>query len=128
MQSNAPSGTDTEILPSTGSLASAEAADKSNLNIPKAEAASERQQSGKSEMLEPPSFMTLVESSHVVSLKGAAASEVQNSQQPDSTSQAGWFPTQTHVNNESQGRKKNEEGNKLEEQQQGAHTSKEPIR
>ncbi|XP_057416404.1 uncharacterized protein LOC130710998 isoform X3 [Lotus japonicus] len=109
MQSNAPSGTDTEILPSTGSLASAEAADKSYLNIPKAEAASERQQSGKSEMLEPPSFMTLVESSHVVSLKGAAASEVQKSQQPDSTSQAGWFPTQTQVNNESQGRKKNEE-------------------
>ncbi|TKY59932.1 hypothetical protein E2542_SST17027 [Spatholobus suberectus] len=108
MQSDAPPAViDAEISPSTGLLASTEAG-KSNLNNPKA--ASDRRQSGKSEMFEPPSFMTLVEPRQVSSK--AAASEVQkgqNPQQPDSTSQAAWFPTLTQVVNESQGRKKNEE-------------------
>ncbi|KAJ1407316.1 Zinc finger C2H2-type [Sesbania bispinosa] len=105
MQSDAPAVIDAENLSSTGLLTSTEAG-KSNQNNP--EAASEKQQSGKSEMFEPPSFMTLVESSHVVNPKGAS-SEVQSRQQPNSTSQAGWFPTLTQVMNESQGRKKNEE-------------------
>lgn len=106
MQSDAPAVTDAEILPTTGSLASTEAG-KSNSNTPRA--AADRQWSRKPEMFEPPSFMTLVESSHAVSPKGAASEVVQNPQQPSSTSQAGWFPTLNQVINESQGRKSNEE-------------------
>ncbi|XP_068462656.1 uncharacterized protein [Phaseolus vulgaris] len=107
MQSDAPAVIDAETLSSTGLLASTEAG-KSNLNNSKAEP--ERQQSDKSEMFEPPSFMTLVEPMHVS--PKATASEVergQNAQQPDSTAQAGWFPTLNQVVSESQGRKRNEE-------------------
>ncbi|KAK7359333.1 hypothetical protein VNO77_01288 [Canavalia gladiata] len=107
MQSDAPAVTDAETLPSTALLASTETR-KSDLKNPKA--ASDKQQSGKSEMFEPPSFMTLVEPRQVS--PKAAASEIQkgqNPQQPDSSSQAGWFPTLTQAVNESQGRKKNEE-------------------
>ncbi|TKY47803.1 dentin sialophosphoprotein isoform X1 [Spatholobus suberectus] len=96
--------TDVEGLPSTDLVRSTEAG-KSNLKDPKA--ASKRQQCETPEVFEPPSFMTLVEPGHVV-----AASEVQNglNQHPSSTSlQAGWFPTQTQVTNESQGRKRNKE-------------------
>ncbi|KAK7247035.1 hypothetical protein RIF29_41911 [Crotalaria pallida] len=104
LQSDAPA----ETLASTGSLASTEAG-KSNMNNPKD--VFHRQQFGKSEMFEPPSFMTWVEPGHVVSPK-AADSEGQKGldpQQPNSTMQAGWFPTLTQVTNESPGRKKNEE-------------------
>ncbi|KAK7319004.1 hypothetical protein RJT34_03713 [Clitoria ternatea] len=107
MQSDLPGITDAETLPSTGLLAPTEAG-KSNSDNPNA--SSERQQSGQSEMFEPPSFMTLVEPKQVSSK--AIASEVQkvqDRQQPDSTSQAGWCPTLTQVVNESQGKKKNEE-------------------
>ena len=105
MQSDAPAVTDAETLPSTGLLAST---GKSSLNNSKA--TPDRQQSGNSEMFEPPSFMTLVDPSQVS--PKASASEVQkgqNTQHTDSTSQAAWFPTLTQVVNESQGRKKNEE-------------------
>ncbi|KAK7400047.1 hypothetical protein VNO78_11246 [Psophocarpus tetragonolobus] len=107
MQSDAPAVIDAETLSSTGLPASREA-EKSNMNSSKA--ASERQQSGKSEMFEPPSFMTLVEPRQV-SPKAAAFEDQkgQNPQEPDSTSQAAWLPTLTQVVNESQGRKKNEE-------------------
>ncbi|RZC12545.1 hypothetical protein D0Y65_012355 [Glycine soja] len=107
IQSDAPAVIDAETLPSTGLLASTEAG-KSNFNDSKA--TPDRQQSGKSEMFEAPSFMTLVDPGQVS--PKANASEVQkgqNTQQPDSTSQAAWFPTLTQVVNESQGRKKNEE-------------------
>ncbi|XP_061363764.1 uncharacterized protein LOC133307292 [Gastrolobium bilobum] len=109
MLSDAPAVIDAEALPSTGLLASTEAG-KSNLNNLKA--TSEKQQFGKSEMFEQPSFMTLIEPRPMVSPKAAAseAQEGQNSRQPySSTSQAGWFPTLTQVMNESQGRKKSEE-------------------
>ncbi|KAF7837058.1 uncharacterized protein G2W53_005540 [Senna tora] len=101
--SDAPAVIDGEALPSTES-------GKSNLNSSKA--APEEQRSEKSDMFEPPSFMTLVEPGHVVDPKAAAASEVQkgHNPQPNPTSlQAGWFPTITQVVNDSQGRKKNEE-------------------
>ncbi|OIV89791.1 hypothetical protein TanjilG_31377 [Lupinus angustifolius] len=83
LQSDAPAVIDTETLPSTSSLASTDAG-KSNVNNPID--SFHGQQSGKSETFEPSSFMTL----------------------PDSTSQAGWFPTLTKVINDSPGRKKNE--------------------
>ncbi|CAJ1938743.1 unnamed protein product [Sphenostylis stenocarpa] len=107
MQSDAPAAIDAETLPSTCLLVSTEAG-KSNLNNPKA--AADRQLSDKSDMFEPPSFMTLVEPSQVS--PKATASEIQkgqNPKEPDSTSQAGWFPTINQVVNESQGRKRNEE-------------------
>ncbi|XP_027916640.1 uncharacterized protein LOC114175972 isoform X3 [Vigna unguiculata] len=107
MQSDAPVVIDAETLSSTGLVASTEAG-KPYLNNSKA--AAERQQSDKSEMFEPPSFMTLVEPMQVS--PKATASEVQrgqNPQQSDFTSQAGWFPTLNQVVGESQGRKRNEE-------------------
>lgn len=109
VQSDAQGATEAEALPSTDLLASTEAG-KSNLKDP--EAASERQQCEETEMFEPPSFMTLVEPGHVVGPKPAASEDQTelNKEHPDSSpSQAGWFPTLTHVTNESQGRKKNEE-------------------
>lgn len=95
-------------LPSTGLLASTEAG-KFNLKDPKEAASDRQQQCEKQEMFEPPSFMTLVEPGHVVSPK-AAAPEVQKEPNQHTSSQAGWFPTMTHITtNESQGRKRNEE-------------------
>ncbi|KAG7995350.1 hypothetical protein I3843_01G104300 [Carya illinoinensis] len=99
---------DTETLPSLDSQALAEA-EKALLEKPIA--APERQRSDKSDMFEAPSFMTLVEPRDRSGQK-ATASEVQTGQNPPQQSaslQAGWFPSLTHVVNESQGRKKNEE-------------------
>ncbi|XP_041009661.1 uncharacterized protein LOC121253780 isoform X1 [Juglans microcarpa x Juglans regia] len=99
---------DTETLPSLDSQALAEA-EKALLEKPKA--APERQRSDKSDMFEAPSFMTLVEPRDRSDQKGTA-SEVQTGQNPPQQSaslQAGWFPSLTHVVNDSQGRKKNEE-------------------
>ncbi|KAI3470059.1 hypothetical protein Pfo_026722 [Paulownia fortunei] len=66
----------------------------------------------KSDIFEPPSFMTLVQSGGDGD-QITANSEiemVQNNQQPKSDAlQAGWFPSLTNVSNESEGRKKNEE-------------------
>ncbi|KAI4317405.1 hypothetical protein L6164_025274 [Bauhinia variegata] len=108
LQSDVPAVVDAEALSSTDLLPPTEA-EKSTTN---SKAAIERQQYEKSEMFEPPSFMTLVEPGHSVG-PNAASSEVQkgqNPQQPNSTSsQAGWFPTLSQVVHESQGRKKNEE-------------------
>ncbi|XP_023927706.1 uncharacterized protein LOC112039093 isoform X2 [Quercus suber] len=108
-QSDAAVVIDAEALPSSESQASAKA-EKGNLEKPR-EAAEEQQHSEKSDMFEAPSFMTLVESRDGFDQK-AAASEIQmgqNSQQQSASLQAGWFPSLTHVVNESQGRKKNEE-------------------
>ncbi|WJX53075.1 hypothetical protein P8452_39112 [Trifolium repens] len=109
MISDAPAVLDGETLPSTGPQASTEAS-KSDVNIPRA-APADRQLSGKSETFELPSFTTLVEPSHVAASPNGAttASEIQNPQQSNSTSQAAWFPTLNQVINEPQGRKKNEE-------------------
>ncbi|OMP10801.1 hypothetical protein COLO4_04260 [Corchorus olitorius] len=97
---------DTESLPSTGSHALA--GEKANI---KPKVASEEQNNDKSEEFEPPSFMTLVEPG--VGEQKAADTEIQreqNAQNPRASPlQAGWFPSLTHVANESQGRKKNEE-------------------
>lgn len=66
----------------------------------------------KSDVYEPPSFMTLVESGESANKK-ANASEIEtqlNAQQLKTEAlKAGWFPSITNVVNESQGRKKNEE-------------------
>ncbi|KAJ8530780.1 hypothetical protein K7X08_023661 [Anisodus acutangulus] len=65
----------------------------------------------KSDVYEPPSSMTLVESGESADKK-TAASEIEthlNSQQPKTEALAGWFPSITNVVNESQGRKKNDE-------------------
>ncbi|KAI5565476.1 hypothetical protein BDE02_14G124600 [Populus trichocarpa] len=100
---------DAEPLPSNGSQALS-VAEKATLKKPIA--ASETEHADKSDIFDPPSFMTLVEPRDVVNQK-AAASEIQttgNPQQPKAASvQAGWFPSITNVLNESQGRKKNEE-------------------
>ncbi|KAK3204678.1 hypothetical protein Dsin_018724 [Dipteronia sinensis] len=98
---------DAETL-STDYLASAET-EKSKV---KAKGATEGQQSSNSDVFEAPSFMTLVEPGGEVNHKAAApqTQTIQNSQQQNAaSSQAGWFPSLTHVVNESEGRKKNEE-------------------
>eukprot|EP00258_Populus_trichocarpa_P024935 XP_024440954.1 uncharacterized protein LOC18105314 isoform X4 [Populus trichocarpa] len=108
-QSDIPAILDAEPLPSNGSQALSEA-EKATLKKPIA--ASETEHADKSDIFDPPSFMTLVEPRDVVNQK-AAASEIQttgNPQQPKAASvQAGWFPSITNVLSESQGRKKNEE-------------------
>ncbi|KAH7573359.1 hypothetical protein JRO89_XS03G0128800 [Xanthoceras sorbifolium] len=107
-QSDAPV-VDAETLPSTDYLASAE----TNKSHMKAEAATEGQHSSKSDIFEAPSFMTLVEPGGGANHKAAApeTQTIQNLQQQNAaaSSQAGWFPSLTHVVNESEGRKKNEE-------------------
>ncbi|XP_061989344.1 uncharacterized protein LOC133707901 [Rosa rugosa] len=69
--------------------------------------------SGKSDMFEAPSFMTLVEPRGGDDQKATGSeilTAVQNPEQPKPASlQTGWFPSMTHVVNESPGRKKNEE-------------------
>ena len=100
-QSDAAAVIDAEALPSS---------DKNHLE--KSKGAPERQHSEKSDTFEAPSFMTLVEPRNGVDQKAANASEIQTGQNPQQQSaslQAGWFPSLTHVVNESQGRKKNEE-------------------
>jgi len=108
-QSDIPAILDAEPLPSNGSQALS-VAEKATLKKPIA--ASETEHADKSDIFDPPSFMTLVEPRDLVNQK-AAASEIQttgNPQQPKAASvQAGWFPSITNVLNESQGRKKNEE-------------------
>ncbi|CAB4263146.1 unnamed protein product [Prunus armeniaca] len=78
----------------------------------KSKAASERQYPEKSDMFEAPSFMTLVEPRGVNDQKATAA-EIHTAHNPEQPKpaplQAGWFPSISHVVNESPGRKKNEE-------------------
>uniref|UniRef100_A0A0A0LAY3 C2H2-type domain-containing protein n=1 Tax=Cucumis sativus TaxID=3659 RepID=A0A0A0LAY3_CUCSA len=80
-------------------------------DLRKANAAPERQHSDRSDLFEPPSFMTLVEPNGG-GIPNSATTEIQtarNREQPNPTSlQAGWFPSYTHVANDSPGRKKNE--------------------
>ncbi|BFG15534.1 hypothetical protein CerSpe_018080 [Prunus speciosa] len=78
----------------------------------KSKAASERQYPEKSDMFEAPSFMTLVEPRGVNDQKATAAEihRAHNLELPKPAPlQAGWFPSISHVVNESPGRKKNEE-------------------
>ncbi|KAA0067642.1 titin-like protein isoform X2 [Cucumis melo var. makuwa] len=95
---------DGEVTPQT--RAGAEETD-----LRKADAAPERQHSDRSDLFEPPSFMTLVEPNGG-GIPNSATTEIQtarNREQPNPTSlQAGWFPSYTHVANDSPGRKKNE--------------------
>ncbi|XVF37900.1 hypothetical protein REPUB_Repub20aG0051100 [Reevesia pubescens] len=99
---------DTETLPSTGSHAISEAEEA---NLKKSKVPLEERNFDKSDEFEPPSFMTLVEPGG--DDQKAVASEIQtiqNAKNPIAAPlQAGWFPSLTHVANESQGRKKNEE-------------------
>ncbi|XP_022761821.1 uncharacterized protein LOC111307820 [Durio zibethinus] len=99
---------ETETLPSTGSHPFSEA---EKANIKKSKVASEEQHSDKSDEFEPPSFMTLVEPGGGDQKTSASEIQtVQNAQNPRASPlQAGWFPSLTHVANESPGRKKNEE-------------------
>ncbi|KAG6582107.1 hypothetical protein SDJN03_22109, partial [Cucurbita argyrosperma subsp. sororia] len=71
----------------------------------KANAATEGgQHSNRSDMFEAPSFMTLVEPNG-----GGIQQNLATREQPNSASlQAGWFPSYTHVANDSPGKKKNE--------------------
>ncbi|XP_057750596.1 uncharacterized protein LOC130969052 isoform X1 [Arachis stenosperma] len=99
MQSDAHAIIDTETSPST---------EVGKSNLINSNATSEKQPSGKSEMFEAPSFMTLVEPRDAASHK-APASEDQKGKNSSSSLQAGWFTSQTQVMNESQARNKNEE-------------------
>lgn len=103
IQSEAQAVLDAEAVPLTDPQASLEK---------KAKLASERQYSDKSDTFEAPSFMTLVEPGGVDNQKatGAEIKTAQNLEQPKPAPlQAGWFPSITHVVNESPGRRKNEE-------------------
>ncbi|MED6220917.1 hypothetical protein PIB30_049410 [Stylosanthes scabra] len=108
VQSDAQATNEAEAIASTD-LSVLTETEKSNLKCP--DAASEEQQHEKSEMFEPPSFMTLVEPGLMVGPNSTPEVETdQNKQRPDSSSsQAAWFPTLTHIANESEGRKRNEE-------------------
>ncbi|XP_015575602.2 uncharacterized protein LOC8270577 isoform X1 [Ricinus communis] len=107
-QSDMPTVVDTEPMASNGSKASAEA-ERTDLKKTKPFLEGQ-QQSDKSDIFEPPSFMTLVEPRDGDKAAASEIQTVQNMQQPNAASlQAGWFPSLTHVVNESQGRKKNEE-------------------
>ncbi|XP_039050244.1 uncharacterized protein LOC120191340 [Hibiscus syriacus] len=99
-QSDNPAAIDTETLPSTGSQALPEA-EKANIKKSKEEHPDE------SNKFEPPSFMTLVEGGGSSDPKDTAVSETPTGQNAENP-RAGWFPSLTHVANESQGRKKNE--------------------
>ncbi|KAK9072487.1 hypothetical protein SSX86_008921 [Deinandra increscens subsp. villosa] len=81
---------------------SLQSAEKSKVNSVKSNAAT-------SDAFDPPSFMTLVEPESKD--KNSGSSEVKDSepQLNSENSKAGWFPTLTNVNNESEGRKRNEE-------------------
>ncbi|GFY96609.1 pentatricopeptide repeat (PPR) superfamily protein [Actinidia rufa] len=108
-QSDAVAAVDAEALPSTVPEAPAEL-DK--LNLQKPQATSGGHHSSKSDVFEPPSFMTLVEHQDRGDQKAAAADiqTVENTEQQKSEAlRAGWFPSLTNIVNESQGRKKNEE-------------------
>ncbi|KAH0634459.1 hypothetical protein KY290_037870 [Solanum tuberosum] len=87
--------------------------EKSEHDLQKPTYGSEECHPDKSDVYEPPSFMTLVEWGESSANKKATASEIEtqlNAQQPKAESlKAGWFPSITNVVNESQGRKKNEE-------------------
>lgn len=106
-QSDAQAIIDAEALPPAGSQGT-----RGEIHSKQPKAASGREHPDKSEMFEPPSFMTLVESGGGRDEK-ATDSEIQTVQNPQQSNssplQAGWFPSLTHVVNESQGRKKNEE-------------------
>nr|XP_016436390.1 PREDICTED: uncharacterized protein LOC107762537 isoform X3 [Nicotiana tabacum] len=86
--------------------------DKSEGDLQKPTSGAEERHPDKSDVYEPPSFMTLVESGEDADKK-ASASEIEAqliAQQPKTEAlKAGWFPSITNVVNESQGRKKNEE-------------------
>ena len=108
MQSDAV--TDAEVVPCMNSQASLE----ENSDLKKSKVECESPYSDKSsDMFEAPSFMTLVEPRGVDDKKATGSetlTAVQNPEQPKPASlQTGWFPSMTHVVNESQGRKKNEE-------------------
>ncbi|KAI8005044.1 hypothetical protein LOK49_LG08G02192 [Camellia lanceoleosa] len=90
-QSDAVAAINAQALPTTASEAPAQ----SEMQNPKT--TSEGHHSNKSDVFEPPSFMTLVEHGDRVD-QNAASDDIQ----------AG-FPSFTHVDNQSQGRKKNEE-------------------
>eukprot|EP00262_Sarcandra_glabra_P011710 TRINITY_DN2871_c0_g4_i1.p1 TRINITY_DN2871_c0_g4~~TRINITY_DN2871_c0_g4_i1.p1 ORF type:complete len:316 (-),score=66.69 TRINITY_DN2871_c0_g4_i1:276-1160(-) len=71
---------------------------------------SKQQHSDNTDLFEAPSFMTLVEAVRGDTSSSTEIQPIKNSQHPNSPpSQPGWFPSLTHVVNESQGRKKNEE-------------------
>ncbi|KAK8572830.1 hypothetical protein V6N13_048396 [Hibiscus sabdariffa] len=99
IQSDNPAAIDTETSPSTGSQALSETGKADIKN-------SKEQHFDISDEFEPPSFMTLVEGGGS-DPKDATVSETPTGQNAENP-RAGWFPSLTHVANESQGRKKNE--------------------
>ncbi|XP_009769780.1 uncharacterized protein [Nicotiana sylvestris] len=86
--------------------------EKLERDLQKPTSGAEERHPNKSDVYEPPSFMTLVESGENADKKGSVPEiEAQLiAQQPKTEAlKAGWFPSITNVVNESQGRKKNEE-------------------
>lgn len=94
-----------EALPSNDSRAALETG-KVHTNSGKAEP--EVKHTDKSDVFEPPSFMTLVEPKGS-NYQNAAASLPKQEQLKSPSVQAGWIPSLAHAANDSQGRKKNEE-------------------
>uniref|UniRef100_A0A2P2IW66 Uncharacterized protein LOC8270577 isoform X1 n=2 Tax=Rhizophora mucronata TaxID=61149 RepID=A0A2P2IW66_RHIMU len=107
-QSDVPAIVDTEPSRSNGFQAPTEA---DEVSLKGSKAAPEGQRSDKSDIYEPPSFMTLVEP-RVGIHQTDPASEIQMTQHTQQAITASlepsWFPSLTNVVNESQGRKKNE--------------------
>ncbi|KAK3416889.1 hypothetical protein EUGRSUZ_H02631 [Eucalyptus grandis] len=102
-QSDAPVAVEPEVFPPKEPQSMTDAA-KSNLKLENIESGGKN--SEKTDVFEPPSFMTLVEATN----NQNPAIAVQNDNQSKSASeQAGWFPSLPHAANDSQGRKKNEE-------------------
>lgn len=109
--SDIPTGIDADALPSTYSQPSTESV-KANLKKPDG-APDGAPDVDKSNIFEPPSFMTLVEPG-VGATDAASEFQTGSGKKPEQLGAsemqaAGWFPTLTHAPNESQGRKRNEE-------------------
>ncbi|XP_052208274.1 uncharacterized protein LOC127812039 isoform X2 [Diospyros lotus] len=81
------------------------------VNLQKPQASSAGHHSSKSDVFDPPSFMTLIEAESRVDQESPSDIVMEpDAQQPKSDPlQTAWFPSLTDVVNESQGRKKNEE-------------------
>ncbi|XP_030516948.2 uncharacterized protein LOC115730471 [Rhodamnia argentea] len=102
-QSDPPVAVEPDVFPPKVPQSMTDAA-KSNLELEKIESGGKG--SEKTDVFEPPSFMTLVEPTNN---QNPAISMQNNDPSKSASEQAGWFPSLPHTVNDSQGRKKNEE-------------------
>ncbi|XP_030467344.1 uncharacterized protein LOC115686261 [Syzygium oleosum] len=102
-QSDPPVAVEPDVFPPKEPQSMTDAA-KSNLKLKKIESGGKN--SEKTDVFEPPSFMTLVEPTNN---QNPAISVQNNDQSKSASEQAGWFPSLPRTANDSQGRKKNEE-------------------